>query len=157
MAVGIDVILRTKNDSALCSKLYTRLVEHYGGDDLDVSSCADAHQLVILTWQATGIIDNGGFRYLFEGYFKGDPYFERTAAAFKSINASRCAEAFQEALGLFRNSMPPKDLDVREKIYLSKSESQRDAIDSKFWSASKNIRKFLASFIRENREAIAKL
>jgi Domain of unknown function (DUF4375) len=157
MAVGIDVILRTKDDSALCSKLYARLVEHYGGDDFDVSRCADAHQVIILTWQATGIIDNGGFRYLFEGHFKGDPYFERTAAGFKSINASRCAEAVQEALALFRNSMPPRNIVVREKIYLSKNESQRDAIDSKFWSESKYIGKFLASFIRENREAVDSL
>jgi hypothetical protein len=107
MAADIGKILRTKDDFSLCNKLYARLVEHYGGDDFDVSSCADEHQVVILAWQATGIIDNGGFRYLFEGYFKGDPYFERTAAAFNSIKASLCAEAVEEALGLFRHSMPP--------------------------------------------------
>jgi hypothetical protein len=157
MAADIGTILSTKNDFSLCNKLYRRLVEHYGGDDFDVSSCADEHQVCILAWQATGIIDNGGFRYLFEGYFRGDPYFERTAAAFRAVKALRCADAFAEALGLFRFSMPPRDLDVREKVYLSKSESQRDAIDSKFWSESEDVPKLLAKYIREHREAFENL
>jgi hypothetical protein len=51
-------------------------------------------------------LSNGGFQYLFEGYFKGDPFFAKTAAAFKTIKASKCAEAVEEALKLFTDSKP---------------------------------------------------
>jgi hypothetical protein len=151
-SVKIDKILATKDDFELCDQLCLRLVDHYG-NDFDVSKCKENDQVVVLVWHASGIIDNGGFQYLFEGNFKGDPYFAKTAAAFKTIEAKKCAEAVNDALKLFPDSKPPTNVPQRLRAYQSVAASKRDAIDSTFFSESREIRKHLAKYIRDNSEA----
>lgn len=147
----IDKLLATQDDFELCDKLFLRLVERYG-NDFDVSKCKEKDQVVLLVWHASGIIDNGGFQYLFEGNFKGDPHFAKTAAAFKTIKATKCAEAIEEALRLFPDSKPPTDTTKRLQIYQAVNSARREAIDRKFFSESNELRTILAAYIRENRE-----
>ncbi len=84
--------------------------------------------------------------------FKGDPDFARTAAAFKTIKASKCAEAFDEALELFPDAKPPQDITKRLEIYQAVPQRQREAIDAKFFSESNEVNAILAKYIRENRD-----
>jgi hypothetical protein len=151
-SVNIDKLLATEDDFELCNQLFLRLVKQYG-DDFDVSKCKEKDQVVCLVWHASGIIDNGGFQYLFEGTFKGDPDFAKTAAAFTTIKARKCAEAVRDARMLFPDSKPPADVAQRLRAYQSVDAAKRDAIDAKFFSESKDIRKYLAQFIRDNTEA----
>ena len=151
MSDDIDKLLKTEDDFELCDELFKRMLKYYG-DDLDVSKCKEKDQPVILVWHASGIIDDGGFQFLFEGDFKGDPYFAKTAAAFKTIKAAKCAEAFDEALKLFPDSKPPTEIEKRLKVYQSVSAPEREAIDRKFFSESKDIKTILAKYIRENRD-----
>jgi hypothetical protein len=109
-----------------------------------------------MVWHASGIIDNGGFQYLFEGHFKGDPYFAKTAAAFKSVKAWTCAEAIEQALELLPKSKPPTSIDKRLDIYQSHPWAKREAIDNLFFRQSSEIRTLLATYIRENRQHFAK-
>jgi Domain of unknown function (DUF4375) len=109
-------------------------------------------QPVLLVWHASGMIDNGGFQYLFEGNFKGDPHFAKTAAAFHTIKAAKCAEAVQEALKLFPDSKPPTDIEKRLNVYQSVDVAKREVIDGKFFSESKDLKTILAKYIRENRK-----
>lgn len=127
--VDIDAILNTQDDVELCDALSTRMVEHYGVD-FDISKCKEKDQPVILAWHARGIIDNGGMQYLFEHDFKGDPHYARIAAAFKTIKASKCAEAIEEALARFPNSQPPLEIEARLKLYQGAPEDERRATDS---------------------------
>jgi hypothetical protein len=150
MSNDLDKLLNTSDDFMLCDELFKRIVRHHG-EDLDVSNCKEKEQIVLLVYHATGIIENGGFQFLFEGEFKGDPYFAKTAAAFKQINAEKCAVATEEALKLFPNSKPPTDIEKRLRIYQSVNESKREAIDRKFFSQSQEVTTLLAKFIRENR------
>jgi hypothetical protein len=153
---SIDKVLKTTDDFEVCDELYKLMVKHYG-DDFDISKCKDADRTVILVWHASGIIDNGGFQYLFEGNFKGDPHFAKTGEAFKTIGATKCAEAIQEALDLFPQSKPPANADQRLKLYQAVSQEKREAIDKKFFSESKEIKVILAAYIREHREAFKHL
>jgi hypothetical protein len=105
MSPDVNKVLDTKDDFELCDELYGLMIKHYG-EDFDVSKCKEKDQPVILLYHASRIIDNGGFQYLFEGYFKGDPFFAKTVAALKTIKASKCAEAVEEALKLFTDSKP---------------------------------------------------
>ncbi|MBN2385149.1 DUF4375 domain-containing protein [bacterium] len=150
MSADVNKVLDMKDDFELCNELFKLMIKHYG-EDFDVSKCKEKDQAVILVWHASGIIDNGGFQYLFEGNFKGDPYFARTAAAFKTIKASKCAEAIEEALKLFPYSKPPQDINKRLKIYQAVSAAKQEAIDVKFFSESKEMMTTLAKYIRENR------
>jgi hypothetical protein len=90
MSDEIDKLLEKEDDFELCDELFKRLDTRYG-DDHDVSNYREEHRVVLLVWHAGGIIDNGGFQYLFEGTFDGDPHFAKTAAAFRAINAMKCA------------------------------------------------------------------
>ena len=150
MSADVNKVLDTKDDFELCDELFKLMIKHYG-EDFDVSKCKEKDQPVILVWHASGIIDNGGFQYLFEGNFKGDPYFAKTAAAFKTIKASKCAEAVDEALKLFPDSKPPQDINKRLKVYQTIPAAKREAIDVKFFSESKEMKTILAKYIRENR------
>jgi hypothetical protein len=147
---NIDKLLDTEDDFELCNELFKR-VDKQHGNDLDVSKYNDAEQVVILVWHSLGIIDNGGIQYLFEGTFKGDPYFVRTAKAFWSIKADVCAEAIETALKKFPDSKPPSDIQRRLTIYQAVNTKERQAIDWQFFSESKQVRHLLAKYIREHR------
>ncbi|MFO0936977.1 MAG: DUF4375 domain-containing protein [Gemmataceae bacterium] len=149
-SADLNKVLDTKDDFELCDELFKLMIQHYG-EDFDVSKCNENDQTVILVWHATGIIDNGGFQFLFEGNLNGDLFFTRTVAAFKTIKAFKCAEAFDEALKLFPGSQPPQDISKRLKVYQAIPAAKRKAIDVKFFSESKEMPMILAKYIRENR------
>jgi hypothetical protein len=150
MSAGVNRVLDIEDDFELCNELFKLMIKRYG-EGLDVSKYDVKDQPVILVWHASGIIDNGGFQYLFEGNFKGDPYFAKTAAAFKTIKASKCAEAVDEALKLFPESKPPQDITARLAVYQAVPEARREGIDVKFFSESNEMKTILAKYIRENR------
>jgi hypothetical protein len=156
MASDIEKLLLIENDSELCSEVFDRLLEHYGVDlsceEIDVTKLKGADRVVMLVCQASGIIGNGGFRYLFEGdgNLKGDPYFAETAQSFKTIKAKKCAEAFDEALAKFPGSRPPTDIEERIVMYHSLGGAVCWPIDQKFFSEDAD--KILAKWIREHRE-----
>lgn len=144
------------NHFDLCNEVFERIVAHYG-DEIDASALPDEHRTVLLAWHAMGIIGNGGFNYLFEASFDGDPHFLLTAEAFRAIECREAAEAFQRALDLFPNSKPPADISRRLKIYRRGTGELRHEIDSQFWNASDAIEKCLAAFIRAHEERLVSL
>lgn len=150
MSADANKVLDTKDDFELCNEFFLLMIKHYG-EDFDVSKCKEKDQPVNLVWHASGIIDNDGFQYLFEGTFIDDPYFAKTAAAFKIIKASKCAEAVDKALKLFPESKPPQDINKRLEIYQAVPAAKRQAIDVKFFRESKKLKTILARYIRENR------
>lgn len=149
--MGIEHLLEITDDFELCDQLFLRVVAHYG-DPVDVSKCKVSEGVVMLVWQTMGIVDNGGFQYLFEGTYRGDPYFAKTLAAFQKIPADKCAKAVTDALRLFPNSRPPRDIEQRLEIYQHARRAKRLDLDDKFHSESSEIPKLLAEYIRENRE-----
>lgn len=116
MSSDVEKVMNIVVDDDLCSKLFDFMLKHYG-ERLRVSECKEKDQVVILVCHASGIIENGGFQYLFEGNFKGDPDFARTAAAYRTIKATKCADAFMQALALFPGSRPPIDVEKRLNLY----------------------------------------
>ena len=106
----------------------------------------------MLVWHSAGIIDNGGFEYLFSGDFDGDPEFRITAEAYRTAGLTRGYEAFQEAFRLFPGGKVPRDSEARIGQYLAAPEAVREAINRKHWQDGwDDLReKRLAQFIREN-------
>lgn len=122
-------------DFELCDSAYLAVVDHYRGAPV-ANKLSTAHRAVLLTWHAMGIIDNGGFQYLFEGDFEGDPGFTLTAQAFEEIGCSSAAEAVRNAIALFPNGKVIPNIDKRLKHFQSTSQEERDQINRKFWKAS---------------------
>ena len=106
----------------------------------------------MLVWHSSGIIDNGGFEYLFSGDFDGDPEFKITAEAYKTVGLTGGYEAFQEAFKLFPNGKIPHDAEDRIQQYKMADESVREAINRKHWKDGwEDLReKKLAQYIRDN-------
>src|SRR6266446_5604755 len=102
MAKSLKQLLDEPDDSALCNGLFSRILEHHG-DDIDPSAIPEEERVVLLVWHVSGIIGNGGFRYLFEGDLPGDPHYALTAEAFRITGCKKAAEAVAKTLAMFPN------------------------------------------------------
>ncbi len=151
MTKSLDEILAEPKDSDVGSGLVDLILAHYGSD-LDLSALPQAEQVVVFVTQTSGIIGNGGFRYLFEGDYPEDPYFVRAVRAFEIIGSEKAAKAFRDSLAYFPNSHPPRDTDERLKHYL-KQVNWPSKEDDLFFSASDEIDGCLARFIRSHSDA----
>jgi hypothetical protein len=151
MAKAFQRLLDGSDDSALLSAAFHLIVKHYE-EGFDVSDLRPEERNFLLAYQAQGVIDNGGFNYLFEGNFKGDPHFALTAEAYGAIGCTEAVEVFHEALALFPGGRPPADIPERLKIYRSGSGEKRGEIDCRFWRSAAEINRCLASYVRTHRE-----
>jgi len=120
-------VLSECSDAEVGGSLCQLLFQHHG-PDIDASKLAEAEQVVLLICNASGYIGNGGFRYLFEANFPGDPNFERTKEAFEAIDSPHAAAGFRETFALFPSGRPPADRDERLAIYLK-------SLIKRLWSA----------------------
>lgn len=150
---SIDELFVTTDDVDLCDGVFCAIAE-VTGNQIDAANEPEPCRTVTLVWQSGGIIGNGGFRYLFEGDFNGDPGYRLTAAAYQKIGANDAYAAFRDALALFPNTELPADIEERLRLYESHPEDILDAVDSRFFAADGDIQRMLARFIRSNRDAI---
>jgi hypothetical protein len=134
-------------DFELCDHTFARILD-YHGDDVDASALSEAARVVLLVWHVAGIVDNGGFRALFEGHLKGDPHFALTAAAFRTVGCKKAAEAVRKTLAMFPKSRPPADIDERLRHYLTRLKKWPADADAQFWDAGDDLRRCLARYIR---------
>jgi hypothetical protein len=153
---SVAELIDSAADDELCDRVFSRIAGYYGGD-LDASELPGELRAVLLPYHAMGIIGNGGFNYLFEGNFRGDPYFHLTAAGFDAIGAKAAAAVFREALALFPDAKPPRDIGERLRHYRGGSGERRHEIDCKFWKADDEVVPRMAAFIRANRAAFLHL
>ena len=144
-----------KNDFELCSQLFGRFAEF--NNEIDVDSYGELERVVTLVWQSSGLIGNGGFHYLFEGDFKGDPGFVYTAASYKRIGAVEAYEAFQDAIKQFPDGVLPTDTEQRIREYEAVPKEIWDKIERRYYDADKDTAKCLARFIRDHRSDYERL
>jgi hypothetical protein len=146
-----------EDDFDLCSGTYESIISHTQKPSPLATDFSEEERIVILVWYAMGVIDNGGFHYLFESALPGDPYYHFTLEAYKQIGCDSAVEAFEQALGLFPNRKPPTDDQQRIQQYEICPEDIRNAIDSRFWRGHNDIVKNLAKYIRANFEKLGGL
>jgi hypothetical protein len=156
MAKSLQQLLAEADDFDLCNGVFTRLVAWHG-DDIDASALGEQERVVLLVWHVSGIIGNGGFRYLFEGDLKGDPDFALTAEAFRATGCKQAAEAVRKTLATFPNSRPPRDVDQRLRHYLSRIKGWPTDLDIQFFKAQDDLKKCLANYVRSHADAFAHL
>ena len=103
-------------DFNLCDSTFWKVLNHYG-QDLMACDLPEIHQAVLLVWHTYEIIENGGFEYLLERDFEGDPGISLTCKAFESINCTIADEASKEALAIFSDKAIIMDIDSRRRFY----------------------------------------
>jgi hypothetical protein len=156
MAKSLKQLLAEPDDSALCDGVFTRIVK-YHGDDIDASAISEAERVVLLVLHVSGIIGNGGFRYLFEGTLKGDPCFALTAEAFQAAGCEKATEAVRKTLAIFPHSRPPTDVEKRLRYYLKRIKGWPTDMDIQFFGAQDDLQKCLANYIRSHSDAFTHL
>lgn len=145
------ILLSKANDFDLVNGTFCKIADRYH-NWIDVSKRIPEERVITLVWHSSGIIDNGGFEYLFSGDFDGDPDFRITAEAYKTAGLMQGYEAFQEAFALFPDGKVPHDSEVRLRQYQQADNAAREQINTKFFQVGwdKLQEKKLAQFIREN-------
>lgn len=144
----VDALLSITDDFELCNGVFCRFADF--DNQIEVDSYTEEERVVTLVWHASGLIGNGGFAYLFEGWFNGDPGYVYAAAAFKTIGAMQSYEAFQRALRVFGGRYPESSSE-REAIFSRIPTEERRAIDIQFANDAEHVTAALASYIRERR------
>jgi len=151
-------LLAEASDNDLCDATFLKI-----GDRtvrrIAVSKYSPEERVVMLTWHAAGLIDNGGFEHLFSADFDGDPDFRLTAEAFNTAGHMLGYTAFQDAFRLFPEGQVPKQSAARSSLYEAQNSAARKAINVRFWkeSANKSLEKNLAAYIRKNAAAFSGL
>lgn len=134
---------------SLCDKINRRIIEKYG-EDSDTNDFPENERVIVLVWTAIGIIENGGFKYLFQSEFPGDSSYRQMFQAFRTINASSAIEAIKRAFDLFPNGMPPDDHELRISLYEMHEEETLHAINLSFYDAIEEATQSLFVFIINN-------
>lgn len=145
----------------LADATFERILKKHG-ESVDPSKIPKPQQTVLLVIHAHGIIGNGGFQYLFEGDFTGDPEFLLTRQAFKTIGATDASTAFEKAFAVFPNSTPPADIERRLEMWQSKYNlmdaiNNKSSPDSMYFSAMNGVEEKLNAYIKANEVEFASL
>ncbi len=123
------------------------ILSHYGKSP-SANDFNEFEKIVMLVTSIDGEIVNGGFEQLFASTFPGDPKYKLGLYAFEQIGCKEAIVVFKEALGLFPKGDPAEDDAIRLDQYKKAPQSLRDALNSKFWKAHKEVVEKLADYIR---------
>lgn len=150
------VSLVEPDDSTLCGDVFEGILRKFGTNhgswqEVSIRGRSPFHRVVILVTEAVGIIDNGGFEYLFEHRYAGDPNFLKIVRAFERIGFHAGARALSEALALFPGGRPPRSFNRRLEEYPSVPKFKREALNDAWFAVSNSAWPMLAEFIRKHR------
>jgi hypothetical protein len=118
--------------------IFVQLTDHDSNDGElpDRSSIPERHRTLILVYHCQGLIGNGGFHFLLEGDFNGDPGYQLTKQAFRNIGASGALIAWNRMESIFPESRIPLNIDHRLAIWKSKySRFDDDTPDTTYFAA----------------------
>ncbi len=114
-------------------------------------SITDIERVVLLIWHASGIIENGGFRYFFECGL----LLRETAEAYARIGVEEVASIFRRVNDLFPGHEIPADYDERMALVDKFYQQQADLLshlEGEFYSRDGLMEKQLGGWIRVHRD-----
>jgi hypothetical protein len=100
--------------------------------------------------------ENEGFNRIFEGdRYASDPHLLNALRAFEIIGVPKVVGAFDIAMSVFPNGIPPSNAAERFNIWSSADESITDRAHDE-WHAARPLTRTFAEYIRRNRERLLK-
>lgn len=109
-----------------------------------------AEKVVLLTWWAVPIIENGGFQYFYEGATNA----VEVADAFDSLGLTEAATACRKSLEVFPNNVPPTEQDDRIAIlepFYGIPNMFFKPLNESLWDAGKVLDQAIAAYVRAHR------
>ena len=155
---SLESLFASPDDFELTNELFRRIAGLSDGSDLDaLRKLPEPQRVVLHVCGASGIIGNGGFRYLFEGDLAD---FQGIAESYELINSTRASAAIRGALALFPNSQPPAKVGQR-LAYLEKlggtALEKLQRCSEEFWDSSRETKRLLGIYIRAHKSEFASL
>jgi hypothetical protein len=147
-------LLVSPDDFQLINGLYLR-IDCDGSDPEEIGRLPTELRVLSQIWGSGGLIDNGGFAYLFTGDVAD---LEELPSALATIGADRAAAVVQDAWNVFPNGKPHKDHWDRVKFIESlepQAVERLDRCSCAYIDCNRRTRRQLADYIRSNWRAFA--
>lgn len=154
----LEKLFANTNDFDLIHRLFVRIATVCDASKIeDLQRLPEPQRIALEVWGASGMIGNGGFRYLFESNFAD---FNGLSDALESINSFHAARAVRNAIGLFPNSRPHAA--PYERIaYLDQlgapALKKLNECSHEIWDADRETRRLLAVYVRSHQSDFANL
>jgi hypothetical protein len=134
------------------AKAVYRELELVGGDPLKLTPVL---QPVAILYTVQAIVDNGGFRYLFENdYSEPYPVF---VTAYREIGANEAADRLQRAVALFPFENPHGNHEGRLKFMDSLDESHELFILGDQVCGDERVWQLMEEYVRNHHEAFSRI
>ena len=121
------------------------LAPHHG--EFDARLYRPVERPIVLSWQAKGVIGNGGFQFLFEGEWPGDSNYGLTIDAHRAIGCDDQVKAFQLALEATDGST---EQDERWERFAELPDEDRERINALYWGKGDAVQRQIAIYVRSN-------
>lgn len=141
-------------DFNLVNDLFKEIALRCDSDD-DYTRLSQPEQVVLLVWNASGIIDNGGFQYFYELTSN----MTDVAWAYEELGYVEAAAACRQSMDLFPHSIPPQGHDKRNRLLERRqqvSEAMWEPLNKVLWGVTDQLPARLARYVRSNREAFSR-
>jgi hypothetical protein len=102
-------MIDTSSLDRVANECFAKL-EAAGGDP---RSLPIRERTIVVVYAAQGVIDNGGFQYLFESDFPGCPPYSLIVSAYRRIGAREAAECLDRAIRMFPFARPHRSQEKR--------------------------------------------
>jgi hypothetical protein len=150
VSVTIDDLVGLPADREVCNGVFMRLAT--AAQALGAGVSHESEAVVVLTWEAHGLIGNGGFECLYESpMLEEDPGFARTIAAFDSLGLHEVSGAFRETLQWFPSPGPPSSPWKRSDLVHARPKKERNSAYDRTYSERKLLPQKLAAYIRAHK------
>lgn len=134
------------SDFDLCDSTWRRIASGHGDGALAMDF-APQERVVVLVWTLFGIVENGGFEYLFGSDLPGDPGYRLAVAAFRTIGCEEGAGVIEEAIALCPQAAEG-DAQQRKAAFMAHPQEIRTSLATRLWALEEEMMKQLARYIQ---------
>ena len=116
-------------------------------------------QVFAIIYSAQGVIDNGGFQYLFESDWPNNPAYSRFSDAYREIGATDVADWLDEAASMFPFRDPHLHRAARVRYlreFCVEGDSPMGVLSGKAIDASGRVFTCLAEYVRTHESDFAR-
>jgi len=145
-------VFENADDFNLCDRMFL-LAKQERGIDVEFDE-RQADLCVLAVWNASGILDNGGFQYLFEHEWAPmDPHLLNMRQVFEKLGLPEVVKGFNLAFSAFPNSTPPEEAKLRLRQWTAADVRLKKRADEQ-WFRNNEIKGALAALIRRRKKPL---
>ena len=153
VSVTIDDLLANTRDFDVANGAFMRLVK--ASEAVGAEASREPELVIVLTWEAHGLIGNGGFECLYESaMLEEDAGFAKTIAAFETLGLDEVSKAFRSTLSWFPPPGPPSDPWKRSELVHARPREERERAYEQTRSGRKALPQKLAAYVRAHKTEI---